>query len=896
MTRARKRVFSFALIIALMVSGMSTALAAGSTSITYSSGNTATWDFSNFGINDVSTTSTVAGGRSDAYDGAMILSVCSDASCTYTGGSYTSYAGAATYDSNLRTHNGAPATINGLNVTAKMRLSASLVAGRMLASFENTSGAAITRVIKIYSNLGSDGSTSLKYTSSNQTLSNQTLPVSGNSNYWSISAQDAGLVGSNQAASDPINSYVWGTPGAAITGSANINNGDINWIYTLTIPANSTQSILFVFGLGEITSTSNTFAGALAGLKGNLDSYTKLPADMMDDLSASEIASIQNWVISPSPSAFTSSQSSPTNTTSPITYSLTMSQSITGLASGDFSNAGTAQGCSFTPSASAGTTFTLTISGCGEGTLRPQLLANTVTGTQTGPTVNSPASTTIVIDRTAPTISSVVAPASATYVPGGAVAFTVEMNESVTVSGVPRLTLTVGSVTKYATYSAGSNGINLTFTYTVGNSLDEIDLDGIAVATTLELNSGAIADLASNSLSSLTFTAPTLTSVLVAQKPGAPTISSITPSDAQLSVAFTAGASNGSSLTTFEYSTDNGATWKSRASGGTSSPLVITAISSSSSTLVNGTSYSIRIRGVNAAGSGESSTAVSATPSAILITGDSTLTLTYGNSASTGAYSASGGTGSYTFSLGSAIAGITLSGTTVTVANTLAAGTYSQSVRVTDSNSQIGSKSLTITVNKASTSISIALPENATTAAASGTVVITATVPQSGSVNFKIGGTTISGCGSTVAASTTATCTWTAPGSLGSVTLTAIFTPTDSANYESSTSSNLIVTVVDGISTVSISLAGGVTQVPKGQAITITAAIDQAGKVTFFVDGKRIPGCINKRGAAGNITCSWKPGVQKQVTIKAALTPTSNIYQPSSQSMSILVVRRAGNR
>jgi hypothetical protein len=163
-------------------------------------------------------------------------------------------------------------------------------------------------------------------------------------------------------------------------------------------------------------------------------------------------------------------------------------------------------------------------------------------------------------------------------------------------------------------------------------------------------------------------------------------------------------------------------------------------------------------------------------------------------------------------------------------------------------------------------------------------------------VNFQLGGVTISGCSSASAASTTATCAWTAPGSLGSVSLTAIFTPTDSSNYETSTSTTLSISVVNGVSTVSLSLAGGVTQTPKGQTIVITATVDQAGKVTFTVDGKKLPGCINMSTSAGTKNCTWKPAVQKQVTIKATLNPTNNVYQNSNSSLSVWVVRRSGTR
>ena len=592
-----------------------------------------------------------------------------------------------------------------------------------------------------------------------------------------------------------------------------------------------------------------------------------------------------------SPAVFTSAAAPRTNTTSPITFSITFSQNVDSVTAADFSNSGTATGCTFSVNASSGTSFTLTASGCSEGTLIPQILAGSVFGTVTGtngPTTNSPTTTPVIIDRTLPTISSVAAPANATYKPSDTPTFTVVFSESVTVTGTPRLTLTVGSSTEYANYLSMSDSKTALFRYTVGVDPIEFDTDGISISTSLDLNSGSIADLATNALSTLTFTAPTLTSVLVAQPAAAPTIDSITATSGQLAIYFTPGAARGSTTSTYQYTTNNGSSWTNRPTGTTASPLTITG-------LTDGTGYTVRLRAVTNAGNSDSSTAVTETPTAITVTGDGTLTLTYGTSASTSAYSATGGTNSYTWSLGSVISGVSISGSTVTASSSTAAGTYSQTVRATDGNSQVGTKTLTITVNKATTSISIALPNSASSAALGGAVTITATVSRAGSVNFKLGGSTISGCGAAAAASTTATCSWT-PASLGSVSLTAIFTPTDSANFETSTTTSLTITVVNGVSTVALSLTGGTTTPPKGQSINIIAAIDQAGKVTFLIDGKRIPGCINKSGSPGNVLCSWRPAVQRQVTITATLNPTNNVYNNSTSSLKVWVVRRSGSR
>lgn len=91
--------------------------------------------------------------------------------------------------------------------------------------------------------------------------------------------------------------------------------------------------------------------------------------------------------------------------------------------------------------------------------------------------------------------------------------------------------------------------------------------------------------------------------------PGAPTVGAATPGDGQISLAFTAPTFNGGlTITTYQYalSTDSYATWTTRSTGTTASPLVITG-------LTNGTSYSVKIRAVNSLGAGEASDASTAT-------------------------------------------------------------------------------------------------------------------------------------------------------------------------------------------------------------------------------------------------------------------------------------------
>ena len=91
--------------------------------------------------------------------------------------------------------------------------------------------------------------------------------------------------------------------------------------------------------------------------------------------------------------------------------------------------------------------------------------------------------------------------------------------------------------------------------------------------------------------------------------PGAPTNLVVTPINTGGMIQFTAPDDGGSAITNYEYSTDNGATWVTPSPAVTSSPLII------SSGLTNCTSYQVKIRAVNAVGSGTASIAATLVPS-----------------------------------------------------------------------------------------------------------------------------------------------------------------------------------------------------------------------------------------------------------------------------------------
>lgn len=102
--------------------------------------------------------------------------------------------------------------------------------------------------------------------------------------------------------------------------------------------------------------------------------------------------------------------------------------------------------------------------------------------------------------------------------------------------------------------------------------------------------------------------------------PGAPQNLVITPGDQQLSVAFDPPASNGgSAITTYQYSTDGGTTWRNRQTGTDASPLVITTLSTDGATaLTNGVTYPVQLRAVNDVGNGPATASTNGTPTAAL--------------------------------------------------------------------------------------------------------------------------------------------------------------------------------------------------------------------------------------------------------------------------------------
>ena len=184
----------------------------------------------------------------------------------------------------------------------------------------------------------------------------------------------------------------------------------------------------------------------------------------------------------PTVSSFTSSQSSPTSATS-FTYSLTFSEPVTGVTSGDFSNSGTASGCAFNPGTDSGSSRTVTVTGCDPGTVIPVFAANGAVDTSSnqGPAVAATASTTITVeDVTPPTVtlgSETINPAQSVTVRSTETGTAYLVKSTVNVTNVASITGAAGNLWNSATISAANTDVSLAATGLVSGTYKAYAVD-----------------------------------------------------------------------------------------------------------------------------------------------------------------------------------------------------------------------------------------------------------------------------------------------------------------------------------------------------------------------------------------------------------------------------------
>ena len=160
-------------------------------------------------------------------------------------------------------------------------------------------------------------------------------------------------------------------------------------------------------------------------------------------------------------------------------------------------------------------------------------------------------------------------------------------------------------------FSPGANNgsaiIRYQLEYAVGNSstwtihtapftTSPVVVSGLINGTTYKVRLRAVNAVGMGPVSSIA-------SVRPLSAPSAPTFGGYSVGDGLFSANFSPGADNGSAITNYEYSLNDGLTWIARAPASTTSPLVVGG-------LINGTTYQVRLRAVNAAGAGSASAAI----------------------------------------------------------------------------------------------------------------------------------------------------------------------------------------------------------------------------------------------------------------------------------------------
>ena len=152
------------------------------------------------------------------------------------------------------------------------------------------------------------------------------------------------------------------------------------------------------------------------------------------------------------------------------------------------------------------------------------LNGGTITATTGGATATngftSPNMTGVILSK-AYAISLLTAPANGSYYTGQVLSFAVTWNNAtLTVTGTPYISLTIGSNTRQATYASGSGTTILTFSYTiVAGDLANGTTSTTSIASPITLNGGTITGCTLATINN--FTPPTLTGVLVNYPPAA---------------------------------------------------------------------------------------------------------------------------------------------------------------------------------------------------------------------------------------------------------------------------------------------------------------------------------------------------------------------------------------
>jgi hypothetical protein len=250
----------------------------------------------------------------------------------------------------------------------------------------------------------------------------------------------------------------------------------------------STLTFNYTVGAGQnspgldYTSTSALLVagGSIADLAGNVSTLA-LPAPG----SASSLGGAKAIVVDTNPPTVVVTPSGTVTNSAPINFTLTFSESVSGLGSAGITVTNGAKGTL----TGSGTTYTLPVTPSADGAVTCRVNAAAAQDpASNGNTVSTTAS--VNFDTTPPTVANISSlnPEGALKA-GASITLTVRFSESVSVSGTPTLSLNSGGT---ASYTAGSGSNTLLFVYTVGAGQNTPHLDA------LSLSGGSMVDSAGN--------------------------------------------------------------------------------------------------------------------------------------------------------------------------------------------------------------------------------------------------------------------------------------------------------------------------------------------------------------------------------------------------------------
>ncbi len=116
----------------------------------------------------------------------------------------------------------------------------------------------------------------------------------------------------------------------------------------------------------------------------------------------------------------------------------------------------------------------------------------------------------------------------------------------------------------------------------------------------------------------------------------------------------------------------------------------------------------------------------------------------------------------------------------------------------------------------------------------------------------------------------------------------------DGVTYANSAASPQLSVTTPGTTSVSVT---GLSNITYRRSVSLTATVVGGnGRVTFYINGKKIPRCIKVSTTSLSATCSFSPSTRGIAKISVLFTPTSSSLETSSNSYSISIGNRSGNR